>query len=374
MNKRACDRIQVQLVYTCTSHLGLNNGSIVREKASVQHEFGPATTKATECKVRNGENSEQSNAGLVIRTDGISLFARHDLARPNAARRDMHIGNPGAVLAPTDRSAAAARGKLRASINALALVAKHAVDRAALEPSRAKRELGLGALDLFVMRDRVVRALLSSGAGTVARGRWGRLLVVGLAALGVRVPARAGRARRWGRVRVVRDAAALAGVPVPRAGAVVAAGRERRGRVAAVREAARAVAPPELIALAVVAVRRGVLRGLARVGVGAPDRVAGTGRLVVGWGVARAAEAALVPVPEVGALVARRRVAAVAWATDRETHAALLVPVKLAEVAPGVVAAKVKGSGGGSSADEDGSSRGNSGETHGWLNEGFLGN
>lgn len=108
-------------------------------------------------------------------------------------------------------------------------------------------------------------ALLTSRAGPGGRlGVRRRGRGTGLAALGERAPLPVGRAvgsGSWG--RVLRNAAALLVVPVPRAGAVVAVRRERGRAPAAVGNADGARTPPPLVVAAVVAAGRvvGALAG-----------------------------------------------------------------------------------------------------------------
>lgn len=104
-------------------------------------------------------------------------------------------------------------------------------------------------------------ALLGGGARVVRRLGRGRGRRDRLAALGVRVPLPVVGAGGDGRRGVLGNAAALSRVPVPGAGAVVAAGRERRGRRATVGAASGAGRPPELAVVAVVTVSGS--RGLA---------------------------------------------------------------------------------------------------------------
>lgn len=185
-----------------------------------------------------------------------------------------------------------------------------------------------------------------------------------LAALGVRVPLPAVGAGGDGRGGVLRYAAALTGVPVPGAGAVVAAGRARRRRRATMGAACGAGCPPELAAVAVVAVSRG--GGFASPGAGVPDISAGAGGLAGGRGKVSRSAAVLsrVPEPSLRALVTRWRAGSVSGTTDSDTDL-LAEPIERTKGALEV--SKVKGRDGGSGADEDGSGRNNSSETHDWT-------
>jgi len=206
-------------------------------------------------------------------------------------------------------------------------------------------------------------ALLGGGARVVRRLGLGRRRSRRLAALGIRVPLPAVGAGGDGWGWVLRNAAALTGVPVPGAGAVVAAGRARRRRRATMGAACGAGCPPELAAVAVVAVSRS--GGFASPGAGVPDISTRAGRLAGGRGEVSRSAAVLsgVPEPSLRALVARWRAGSVSGTTDSDTDL-LAEPVERTKGA--LEGTKVEGRDGGSGADEDGSGRSNSSETHDW--------
>jgi hypothetical protein len=97
-------------------------------------------------------------------------------------------------------------------------------------------------------------ALLEWSAGPATRLGRGGSGIHGLAALDAWAPLPAGAAVRDGILgRVLRRAAALAAVPIPATGAVLAGRGEGGRRGTAMGEAAREATPPPLVPLAVVA-------------------------------------------------------------------------------------------------------------------------
>lgn len=247
------------------------------------------------------------DARLLVFADGVAFVARQDSARTAITRRYAYIRDGSAVLASAYRSATSARLKVGERVKALRFGAKDTPNRARGHTSRAEMNFRTRHRLFLVLRDGPMALGVVNG-GALARLRTGRSRGSGFAALGIWVPFPVRRAA-WNRGwrRMLGYAATLLAMPIPVRWAVVAARRERR-RWVPVREAARTTAPPPLVVAAVVISWGRSSRRAAGIGTGVPDPTVATRGLAERRSIPRrTAVGFLVPEPQSGALVSRRR-------------------------------------------------------------------